>query len=110
MYGGMSLTTTGFHSARSIPEGARVTRAYWTVPGPYADLGSFDTEEAALEWALIEARRKGLDRVVTELRWKFAFPGGGGLEAPIQRNTYADIASAQEHLGRIRFYSEPVAG
>lgn len=105
MYGVMSLTTTGFDSARSIPEGARVTRSYWTVPGDYGDKAEFPSEELALEWALNEARRLGQNRVTVDLRWKLSYPGGGGMDTTIQRNTYSDLSSADEHLGRIRFFS-----
>lgn len=104
----MTLTTTGFDSAMSIPEGAVLSRAFWTIPTNYTVGQTCASQEQALEFALIEAQRKGHSTVTIDLRWKFTFPGGG-METTVQRWHYDDVASAQEHLDRIRFYAEPAA-
>lgn len=100
------MKTTGLDSATSIPEGAVLSRAFWAVPDGYTTGQVCSSREQALEFALIEARRRGNTSVTVDLRWKLTFPGGGGLETVVQRFHYDDLASAQEHLGRIRFYAD----
>lgn len=106
----MSPTITGFDSAMSIPEGAILSRTFWTIPDNYTIGQTCASQAQALEFALIEAHRKGLTTVTIDLRWKFMFPAGrGGMETTVQRWYYDNLASAQEHLDRIRFYAEAAA-
>lgn len=101
----MTLRTTGFDSAPSIPEGAKLSRISWQVTGHYGDGPTFASLEDALAEGLIEARRRELPGLTIDLRWKLVFPGGGGLEATAQRYEYAGLDAAQRHLDRIRCYA-----
>lgn len=101
----MTTTRTGFDSASSIPEGAILSRAYWQVPGHYGEGPTSESCEAALASGLAHAKEMGYDRLTVDLRWKFEYPGGGGLDAVAERTTYSTLADAQEHLDRIRRYS-----
>lgn len=102
-------------SAKLVPVGATVVDAYWSVPSAYSTGPRFETEELAIA-AGIEKMRETVEqhkaargagwyalapipeRVTVDLRWKFSYPGGGGMDTVVARTEYESIAAAEENL------------
>ncbi len=118
-----ALKTTGLDNAAGIPVGATLTAATWHVAGLYGPGHPHETERDALLTgiALIEERIERHnaayaslahgpvsdppERFSVDLRWRMAYPEGGGIEFTARRTTYADLAEAREHLARIDKYA-----
>lgn len=110
----MSVTTSGFESVASIPQGATVTRTYWTVPQHGTIGDDFSTQGAAIR-AAIERREAYLatlqpghfvpSTIYVDLRWGMQYPDGGGVDLTMQRTTYDTLADARDHLARIQRYT-----
>lgn len=105
------MDTTGFHSAASVPEGARITHVYFVATGHYGvavDGQKHDTITPALEAAISNARSARTQdgkpvnpKVTVDVRWSMTYPNGGGQDAVAERYTYHDADDAQLHLDRI---------
>lgn len=110
----MSVTTSGFESVAGIPQGATVTRKYWTIAEHYTIGDAFPTQGAAIR-AAIEAREAYLatlqpghlvpSTIYVDLRWDMQYPDGGGVDLTMQRTTYDTLADAKEHFARIQRYT-----
>lgn len=115
-------------TAKGIPEGATLVRAYWSAPHGYVNPGpQFVSEEAALYYAIrrlredIERHENGIngkhlgalyvplpERITIDLRWYFEFPRGGGLDTVVVRTEFKTLIKAEEHLARLTKYAKVV--
>lgn len=110
----MSVTTSGFESVASIPQGATVARIYWTVPQHGTRGDEFPTQGAAIR-AAVEQRETYLatlqpgnfvpETIYVDLRWDMQYPDGGGVDLTMQRTTYDTLADAKDHLARIKRFT-----
>lgn len=122
----MSLNITGLDQAPSIPIGATITRAYWTLPDHYTPGTEYDSEAAAIRGGLTRAEeqaRRHTEHYGTpqpehgfsvDLRWEVTWPSTGKgitalvpstspqrLDTVARRVRYASTDEAREHLARI---------
>lgn len=106
-------------NATQIPVGARLTRAYWTVPAHYAISPAYTSQADALVAAIaqrrteVEASRERYgdtyhhpETVWVMLRWYLDYSDiagkGGGLDLEAERFEYDTLADADAALARLQ--------
>jgi hypothetical protein len=95
----MNIKTTGLDGAALIPIGATLVKAAWFIPGLYTEGAEYPSRLAALEYiASLEPKSsKTLD-----LRWKLAYPNGGGQDLVIQRIVFGTMEDVQYMIDAIK--------
>lgn len=105
-----ALSTATFSpDMRMIPAGAVVERVYWAVPTLYTSGEEFDTEIAAMEHAIANAKPSA--RVTIDMRWKMSWEPSAdhpsaGQDFVVDRTTYATVDFARIALARRIKYSQ----
>jgi hypothetical protein len=105
-------------TAKMVPVGATIKRAYWSAPRGYVNPGpEFTSEADALVHAITEVREAVAkhnayypneatrvplpERMSIDLRWEFSYPEGGGVDTVVVRTEFKNITEAEEHLARL---------
>lgn len=95
-----------------IPVGATLTATYWAVPGHYgpgtthasrgdALAAAIDIRQAQVDAPAANPANRGYphpERIDVDLRWKMAYPDGGGIDMVAERFTYDSLAEARRAL------------